>query len=118
MSDLLATLGPAIRALSWVDAVFFWSLTLATVIGGECYFARYGTRGRRYYKRIFDRLHWLVAFGPFALFFVLASYLDGKSWEGTMIVLGILAFFATVHMLERVHEAAWRIIQPSPERDS
>lgn len=117
MSEVLDMIGASIRALSWRDAALYWALTLAVVIGGECYFARYGTRERLFYKRVFDALHWLVAFGPFALFFVVASYLDGKSWQGTMMVLGMLSFVATVHMLERVHAAAWRAIKPSPRSD-
>lgn len=117
MTDLVGQIESSIRALTPVDALIYWALTLAAVIAGECYFARYGNRDRRFYKRIFDSLHWLVAFGPVVLFFAPASYLEGKSWRGTSMVLGFLGFFATVHILERFHEAARRHIAPHRDCD-
>lgn len=108
MSEFFHTVVSSISSLTDLDVVLYWTLTLAVVMVGECYFVRFGTRSQRFYKRLFDRLHWLIAFGPFALCFALAYELDRRSGEATAIVFGFLSFFGTVHLLERYHQIVWK----------
>lgn len=95
-------------SLGWKEGVFYWSLTLVLLISGEVYCAKRGRSTRGYYRRVFDPLHWMIAFGPFVLFFLFAFDRDGQEGEAIWILLAFLSFFGTVALLEKMHDLIWQ----------